>query len=152
MAVRQYVLAVSGEAGAEDEVRGVTGMHDRVFLEGLAFYGFHGVNPEERRLGQRFVVDVSIEADLRVAGETDDLARTVSYSAVYRVVRGIVEGPSHQLIETVAERIGAALLEAFPRALGVTVTVRKPHAPIEAATFDAAGVTIHRTRREVDRE
>jgi dihydroneopterin aldolase len=127
-------------------------MHDRVFLEGLAFYGYHGVNPEERTLGQRFVVDVSIETDLRVAGEPDDLARTVSYSAVYRVVRGIVEGPSHQLIEAVAERIAAALLEAFPRAMGVMVTVRKPHAPIQAAMFEAAGVTIHRTRQEADPE
>jgi len=43
---------------------------DEVFLEGLRFYGYHGVNPEERALGQRFVVDVYLAADLRQAGRS----------------------------------------------------------------------------------
>ncbi len=83
---------------------------DEVFLEGLQFYAYHGVNPEERTRGQRFAVDVRLEADLREAGRTDDLARTVSYSAVYKRVRAIVEGPPRALVEAVAEEIAAAVL------------------------------------------
>lgn len=65
---------------------------DEVFLEGLQFYAYHGVNPEERALGQRFLVDVALATDLRAAGRGDDLARTIDYSAVYKRVRAIVEG------------------------------------------------------------
>jgi dihydroneopterin aldolase len=109
----------------------------------MRFYGYHGVHPEERALGQRFVVDVEIETDLRAAGESDDLSRTINYSAVYQRVRAIVEGPPRQLIEAVAEEIAAALLAEFP-AQAVTVTVRKPEVPLRGAQLAAAGVRIRR--------
>jgi dihydroneopterin aldolase len=119
--------------------------HDSVFLEGMQFYAYHGVNPEEQALGQRFIVDVELAADLRAAGRTDDLARTISYSAVYKRVREIVEGPSSKLIEALAEDIANALLSNFP-AGAVTVTVRKPEAPIRGALLAAAGVRVRRVR------
>jgi dihydroneopterin aldolase len=120
---------------------------DSVFLEGLEFYGFHGVNPEERTDGQRFLVDLRMDADLRVAGRTDDLDATINYSAVYKRVRTIVEGPPSQLIETVAERIAAAILDEFATS-SVAVTVRKPDVTLSGSNaLDAAGVTIRRERR-----
>ena len=122
---------------------------DHVFLEGLRCYGYHGVNPEERVLGQRFVVDVTLDADLRQAGRTDDLTKTISYSDVARRVRAIVEGEPRKLIEAVAEAVAADLLAAFPLARAVTVTVRKPDAPVKGAFFDAVGA---RVRRERERE
>lgn len=118
---------------------------DAVFLEGLRFYGYHGVNPEERSLGQRFLVDVELVADLRVAGQRDDLAATINYSAVYRRVRAIVEGPPRRLLEAVAEEIAAMLLAEFPTEV-VTVTVRKPEVALRGAFLAAAGVRICRTR------
>jgi dihydroneopterin aldolase len=121
---------------------------DEVFLEGLRFYAFHGANPEERAQGQRFTVDVRLAADLRDAGRGDDLSRTVNYSAVFKRVRGIVEGPAHDLIETVAEEIATALLADFPRAATVTVTVRKPEVALKGAFLDAAGVRISRARTD----
>ena len=125
-------------------------MTDTVFLEGLRCYGYHGVNPEERALGQRFVVDVAVEADLRAAGQTDDLERTISYSAVAKRVRAIVEGEPRDLIEAVAEAVAADLLARFPPASAVTVTVRKPEAPVKGVFFDAAGVRIRRARTRDD--
>ena len=119
---------------------------DRVFLERIRCYGYHGVNPEERILGQRFEVDVSLSANLRPAGMSDDVADTISYSAVYRLVNEIVEGPSKNLIESVAEEIAMRLMETFSLAQDVTVTVRKPDAPVKGSFFDAAGVCIVRTR------
>ncbi len=119
---------------------------DEVFLEGLRFYAYHGVNPEERAQGQRFLVDVRLAGDLREAGRTDDLARTINYSAAYKRVRAIVEGEPRNLIEAVAEEIAAALLAELPLAQAVTVTVRKPEVALKGAILDAAGVRIHRTR------
>lgn len=121
-------------------------MSDEVFLEGVRFYAYHGVNPEERAQGQRFVVDVRLATDLQQAGAIDDLARTINYSAAYKRVRAIVEGPPRDLIEAVAEEIAAALLADFPTAVAVTVTVRKPEVALKGAMLDAAGVRIHRTR------
>ncbi len=119
---------------------------DEVFLEGLRFYAHHGVNPEERAQGQRFAVDVRLAADLREAGRGDDLTRTINYSAAYKRVRAVVEGPPRDLIEAVAEEIATALLADFPHAASVTVTVRKPEVALKGAILDAAGVRIHRTR------
>jgi dihydroneopterin aldolase len=121
---------------------------DEIFLEGMRFYAYHGVNPEERTQGQRFTVDVRLETDLREAGQTDDLNHTISCSAVYKRVRAIVEGTPRGLIETVAEEIAQTILTEFPASQMVAVTVRKPEVAIKGSMLDAAGVTVRR-RREV---
>jgi dihydroneopterin aldolase len=121
---------------------------DEVFLEGLRFYAYHGNNPEERVQGQRFVVDVSVFANLRNAARTDNLVHTISYSAVYRRVQEIVEAEPRNLLEFVAEQIAEALLNEFPTARAVTVTIRKPEVAIKGSFLDAAGVRIHRKREQ----
>lgn len=121
-------------------------MSDTVFLKGVEFYAYHGVNPEERALGQRFVIDVELEADLSDASQTDDIAMTVSYSGMYKRVKTIVEGPSRQLIETVGEDIASALLAEYPLATAATVSVHKPSAPISGAVFNTVGVCLRRSR------
>ena len=121
---------------------------DEILLEGMRFYAYHGVNPEERALGQRFTVDVALALDLRRAGQSDDLADTVSYSAVYKLVRRLVEGEPRKLIEAVAEEVAAEILAGFPTIERVTVTVRKPEAPLKGSMLDAAGVRIARSRAD----
>ena len=125
-------------------------MTDTVFLERMQFYGYHGHNPEERTLGQRFEVDVSLETSTRAAGMSDELADTVNYSAVYTTCRQIVEGEPKKLIESVAESIARQLLANEPRVSAVQVTIRKPQAPLKGGIFGAAGVTIRR-EQESDR-
>lgn len=120
---------------------------DEILLEGMRFYGYHGVHPEERKLGQRFVVDAALAVDLRAAGQHDDLAQTVSYSAAYAEVRRVVEGEPRQLIEAVAEAIAAALLALDRRITQVRVRVAKPEAPVKAALLTAVAVSITRPRR-----
>ena len=121
-------------------------MADTVFLERMQFYGYHGHNPEERTLGQRFEVDVTLETSTIAAGLSDDLIDTVNYSAVFKVCRQIVEGEPKKLIEALAETIAQQLLETEPRASAVCVTIRKPQAPLKGGIFGAAGVSIRRER------
>ena len=69
--------------GAMTEYIGIpTG--DKLILRGLKFHGFHGVKPEEKKLGQKFLVDVDAWMDLRMAGKSDLLSDTVSYTNIYR--------------------------------------------------------------------
>jgi len=122
---------------------GEGGESDRIVLTGLTFYGYHGVHPEERALGQRFVVDLALDLDLRPAGESDDLAQTASYSEIYRLVREVVEGPPKNLLEAVAERVAQAALEASG-ARAVRVRIAKPWAPIKGSAAGTAAVEIYR--------
>lgn len=125
-------------------------MADTLLLEGMRFFGYHGVFPEETALGQRFVVDVYMELDLRDAGATDELNATVDYFAVYEVVRSIVEGEPRKLVETVVDECARTVLRDFPMIDAVEVTMRKPGAPIKAAAIDAVGAKVRRVRAHVE--
>lgn len=103
---------------------------DRIVLDHMEFYGYHGCLPEERQQGQTFFVDLTMQLNLRAAGEQDDLGQTVNYADVFTKIRGIVEGEPCQLIEAVAERIASMVLREYPRVQCVDVMVHKPSAPI----------------------
>jgi dihydroneopterin aldolase len=117
---------------------------DRIVLTGLRATGHHGVFEHERRDGQDFVVDVTVHLDLREAGGSDDLERTVHYGVLAERVVAAIEVDPVDLIETLAERIAAIVLE-FPAAHSTEVTVHKPQAPI-TVPFDDVAVTIVRGR------
>jgi dihydroneopterin aldolase len=117
---------------------------DRIAVTGIAAYGYHGVLADERRDGQRFLVDVALGVDTRAAAATDDLTRTVDYSAVAAAVVALVEGDPADLIETLAARIADAAL-GFPLVTVVEVTVHKPEAPVGVPFHDVT-VTIERRR------
>ncbi|MDE2787872.1 MAG: dihydroneopterin aldolase [Chloroflexota bacterium] len=119
---------------------------DRIILTGLQFYGFHGVNPEERSLGQQFVVDLEAELDLGVPSETDRLENTVSYTHLYRAVKTVMEGEPRNLLEAAAGAIASRILGQHPQIDAVRVRVQKPRPPIKGSVIEAAAVEIYRPR------
>ena len=118
---------------------------DKIKLTGMVFYGFHGIDPAERELGQRFVVDLEVTRDLRAAGVSDDLADTIDYSRMYRLVKETMEGPSHKLLESLAETIAQGILSGFD-VESVTVAVKKPEVPMKGSILSHASVEIFRQR------
>ncbi len=120
-------------------------MTDRIALMNMRFEGRHGVLEEERLQAQSFEVDVELSLDLAPAGVSDDLRRTVDYREVFEIVRETIEGPSRQLIESLAETIAARLLANFATVgvAEVLVRVRKPDVNLPGA-LDAASVEIRR--------
>lgn len=122
-------------------------MTDRVALMNMRFDGRHGVLERERMRPQPFEVDAELYLDLRPAGQADDLSRTVDYRNVFEICRETVEGPSCQLIETLAERIATRLLVEFEaaRVSEVVVRVRKPTVMLPGQ-LDGAAVEIRRKR------
>jgi len=117
---------------------------DKIYFNGMSFYGYHGVFEAEAQLGQRFFVDLVLSLDLSRAGASDDLHDTVNYADIFSEVAKIVEGERYKLIETVAARIADRLLESFPIA-EVRVKVTKPHPPINGH-YDSVAVEIERCR------
>jgi 7,8-dihydroneopterin aldolase/epimerase/oxygenase len=118
---------------------------DHIVLAGMTFLAAHGVNPREKVEPQRFEVDVELWLDLRPAAAGDDLAKTVDYRPVYDAVRTVVEGPSVELIETLAERIARGVLASSALVDEVVVRVRKPDVALDGP-LDFAGVEVRRRR------
>jgi len=117
---------------------------DEITLAGVRAFGYHGVYPDEKRDGQEFVVDVTLNLSLRAAAETDDVRDTVHYGELAERIVAIVEGEPADLLETLAQRIATEVL-ADARVDAVAVTVHKPAAPITVPFGDVA-VTIRRVR------
>ncbi|WP_165985992.1 dihydroneopterin aldolase [Streptomyces sp. YIM 98790] len=117
---------------------------DRIALRGLRARGTHGALPEERALGQTFVVDLELSVDTRPAAESDDLSLTVHYGVLAQEVTAIISGEPCALIETLAQRIADRCL-SFEPVREVEVTVHKPQAPIPVP-FDDVTITIRRSR------
>ncbi|XP_059668640.1 dihydroneopterin aldolase 2-like isoform X1 [Cornus florida] len=116
---------------------------DKLVLRGLKFHGFHGVKSEERKLGQKFFVDVDAWMDLRTAGKSDCLSDTISYTEIYRIVSEVVEGPPQNLLESVAQLIASTTLTKYPQISAVRVKVGKPHVAVQGPV-DYLGVEILR--------
>lgn len=119
---------------------------DRILLSEMVFHGRHGTLPAEHELGQPFVVSVELQLDLRPAGISDDLTKTVDYSEVHRMAREIVEGRPVQLVETLAERIAAAALDDHPTVEAVKVRVAKPHVRLGETVLAGSAVEVLRRR------
>lgn len=118
---------------------------DKIFVNEMEFYGYHGVFPEENKLGQRFKVDLTVELDLKEAGITDNLNQSVNYGELYNTCKNVVEGKSYQLIEAVAENIAADILGQYPLVQRCTVKIIKPDPPIPGH-YRSVAVEIMRER------
>jgi dihydroneopterin aldolase len=116
----------------------------RIELRGLRVRGHHGVFDFERRDGQDFLIDVTLELDLGRAAATDDVADTVHYGELAEHLVAVVAGEPVNLIETLADRLLTVCL-ADHRVGAATVTVHKPQAPIPHEFADVA-VTVRRAR------
>lgn len=120
-------------------------MSDKIYLTGISGFAFHGVYPEERRQGQKFVVDLVIDVDLYPAAMSDELRDSVDYSEIADIAYKQLIGEPCNLIETVAERIASKVLRDCDQVLKVKVTVHKPDAPVGLSLSDIA-VEIERSK------
>lgn len=118
---------------------------DKIKINQITAYGYHGALPEERVLGQKFRVNLEISLDTQEAGRTDDLEKTLDYGPVIQEVVKILTGPSVKLVETLAETIAKTLLSLYAPIHEIQVEVEKPTPPV-AADFSGISVCIRRSR------
>ena len=110
-------------------------------LEKLRFRALHGVLPQERQVGGDFTVTLRIGYPWQAAMDSDAVADTLDYAAVYRLVQREMVLPS-QLLEHVAGRIVKALLRDFPRITSIDLWLTKTCPPM-GADCEGAGVELH---------
>ena len=118
---------------------------DRITVEGLEVFANHGVYPEENALGQKFIVSLVLYADLRAAGEHDNLDASIDYGSVCHDVDGYLREHTFKLIEAAAEGTAQMLLRRYPSLLGVRIKLDKPWAPV-GLPLASCGVEIERVR------
>jgi dihydroneopterin aldolase len=106
-------------------------------LLGLVVFGQHGYLEEERRLGQRFLVDLWVDLDEQ-ATESDRIEETVDYRRLAALVRDVFSGPSRLLLEGLAGAVADGVLERFAPVRRVRVRVRKPDVVLEPPVEHAA--------------
>ena len=104
---------------------------DIVFINGLTALTTIGVYEHERNIKQELKIDLEIAFNNRAASASDDIADTLDYDAISKVILKYLEAGQHFLIETVAENLSQLLLEKFP-IKELKMTIRKPGA-VEAA-------------------
>jgi 7,8-dihydroneopterin aldolase/epimerase/oxygenase len=116
----------------------------RIELRGLVVFGHHGYLEEERRLGQRFLVD--LWADVRGdATETDRIEDTVDYRKLAALVREVFGGEERLLLEGLAGAIADGVVGRFSTVEWVRVRVRKPDVVLDPPVEYAAAI-VERSR------
>ena len=119
---------------------------DAVFIEGMRVAAHIGVTAEERDTRQVLRFDLELRCDLHRAGQSDDVAHTIDYGAVYQHVVAVVENTPCKLLEHLASRIAAELIEDFPASDSVLVRVGKPTLLPTTGRSGMPGVEIVRNR------
>ncbi|MCC5811280.1 MAG: dihydroneopterin aldolase [Ectothiorhodospiraceae bacterium] len=113
---------------------------NRVFVEGLSVQAVIGTYDWERELSQTVVLDLEMAWDTSSPAEHDDLAQALDYTAVCRFTTDLVQQGRFHLLETLAERLAAALQEQFG-IRWLRIRVAKPGAVAGARTV---GVVVER--------
>ena len=112
-----------------------------IILRNVRFHAFHGVMPQERKVGADFLVNLRVGYPLEQAMQSDEVGDTLNYAALYEVVKTEMMQPSN-LLEHVAGRIAEAIVKHFSQVTSIDLDLTKQNPPM-GADCDGAGVEIH---------
>lgn len=96
----------------------------------MKFYAYHGVMPQEKKVGNWFEVSLSVALDLTAAAQSDNLNDTLNYALLYQMVQEEMAIPS-KLLEHVAGRLLQTVRQAFPHVKGCQVEIAKLTPPFK---------------------
>ena len=103
---------------------------DKICIDRLEVFAYHGVLDSEKASGQNFYVSAQLYLDLAPAGDSDDLALTVNYAEVCSAIVDTMQNRRYDLIETCAVKVGEHILHSFPLVRMIKLRIDKPSAPI----------------------
>jgi len=106
----------------------------KINLKDMIFFGYHGTAPEEKSLGQKFIVDLEIWADVIDGAKEDRLEKTVNYVEVYNTVKDLVEKNEFKLLEALALSLTERIFSLDKGITKIKVRIKKPSVPIPGMT------------------
>jgi len=112
---------------------------DKIIIEDLEVFTKIGVGEQERANPQKLLITVEMFLDIRMASFPDEFSGTIDYAKVCHFIQKSLSSKSYKLIEAAAEYLARDLLLKFrPLLQAVTITVKKPWAPIGMSLGSAA--------------
>lgn len=98
-------------------------------MQGVRFYAYHGVLPQENIVGHYYLVDLEMDVDCSSAMLSDDLNDTVSYADVYEILKSEMAVPS-KLLEHVVCRISKSIFTKYDAVKKVKIRLMKQNPPM----------------------
>ncbi|MDD3902657.1 MAG: dihydroneopterin aldolase [Sphaerochaeta sp.] len=122
---------------------------DKILIEDLQVYAYHGVAQAEKTNGQMFFVSLQLGLDLEQAGIQDDLHLTISYAQVCKDVQNVLQDRTYNLIEAATMSIIEFLFHTYPTISEIFIQLKKPWAPM-GQHLKYAAVEMNRKREDRD--
>ena len=102
----------------------------KILLEGMEFFSHHGFYDEERKIGNKYTVDLEVTYDFSTAAKSDKLSETANYETLYAITANVMSETFH-LLEHIAHNIISQVKVKFPLTGKVKVKVSKHNPPIK---------------------
>ena len=118
-----------------------------MYIKDLEIFGFHGVFEEEKNLGQKFILSLELDLNLKLAGKSGDLTKSVHYGELCELIEKEFNKKKYDLIETVTLNVADCILREYKIIDGVKVFLKKPWAPIKKH-IDTVEIMIQRRRHK----
>ena len=115
----------------------------KIIIEAMEFYAFHGHYKEEQIVGNRFLVDLELEADMTLPAESDQLEDAVNYQIAYKLIKEEMKRKKSNLLENIAKRILDSLEENLEGVKSATIRIRKMNPPM-GGPIKSVSVTLTR--------
>jgi len=100
----------------------------KINVDQIPCYVSIGIHDEEKKMGQKLLIDVTVEIDSSKAVKTDSVSNTINYVDIYNTVQKVGKAKSYSLIETLAESVFEAIM-VHPSVKSAKIKVHKPHIP-----------------------
>ena len=135
---------LGGQIIQKEEGKGM----DEIRIYGLECYAYHGVYEEEKKKGQRFVINATLYQNMDKASGTDEITDSTHYGQVCEFMNRFMQENPKNLLEAVAGSMADAVLSSFPLLQGIDLEIEKPEAPIPLP-FQTVSVKLHRSWHKV---
>ena len=119
----------------------------KIIIEEMEFYAFHGHYQEEQIVGNRFLVDLEMEADLTGPAGSDNLSDAVNYQQVYQIIKNEMRRTKSNLLENIGKRILDALDAEMNGIEKATIRIRKLNPPM-GGPIKSVGVTMSQKKKD----
>ena len=118
----------------------------KIIIEEMEFYAFHGHYQEEQIVGNRFLVDLEMDADLTAAAGSDSLNDAVNYQQAYQIIKNEMRRTKSNLLENIGKRILDALYDEMEGIEKATIRIRKLNPPM-GGPIKSVGIKMSRKKK-----